>query len=155
MENNDILSEYLKKFKEKPPLIIEFPYENEQYGIIMEWAIDKNEKLTYKKVSELIDKLNIETGVVFDNKKENEEENKKDMADIKKIKNLLKKYGASDYEIENFIEELEADDFNPYSKDVISKLRETPEGKAIIRDMPKTDKQELIKKIKEHLGNND
>ena len=113
LDNTAILDEYLKKFKEEPPFIIEFPYENKQYGIIMEWAIYKNEKLTFKKVSELMHKLNIETGVVFNNKKENEEENKKDMVDSKKIRALLKKYGASDYEIENFMDELE-EDFNPY-----------------------------------------
>ena len=71
------------------------------------------------------------------------------MADNKKIRALLKKYGASDYEIENFMDELEEEDFSPYSQEVISKLRETDEGKAIIRDMPKMDKQELIAKIKE------
>ena len=32
------------------------------------------------------------------------EDNKKDMADSKKIRSLLKKYGASDYEIENFMD---------------------------------------------------
>lgn len=80
---------------------------------------------------------------------EKQEEGKKDMADSKKIRALLKKYGASDYEIENFMDELEEEDFSPYSQEVISKLRETDEGKAIIRDMPKMDKQELIAKIKE------
>lgn len=82
-------------------------------------------------------------------KKDKQEEGKKDMADSKKIRALLKKYGASDYEIENFMDELEEEDFSPYSQEVISKLRETDEGKAIIRDMPKMDKQELIAKIKE------
>lgn len=77
------------------------------------------------------------------------------MADNNKIKNLLKKYGASDYEIENFMDELEDDDFNPYSKEVITKLKETPEGRAIIKDMPKTDKAELMRKIKEHLEKKD
>lgn len=77
------------------------------------------------------------------------------MADSKKIKTLLKKYGASDYEIENFMDELEEEDFSPYSQEVITKLKETPEGRAIIKDMPKTDKAELMRKIKEHLEKKD
>ena len=75
------------------------------------------------------------------------------MADSKKIKALLKKYGASDYEIENFMDELEEEDFSPYSKEIIDKLKETEEGKKIIKDMPKMEKQELIAKIKDVLNN--
>lgn len=71
------------------------------------------------------------------------------MANNEKIKELLKKHGFKKFEIENFMDELEEEDFSPYSKEIIDKLKETDEGKAIIRDMPKMDKQELIAKIKQ------
>jgi len=127
------------------------PIDNEELKEI--WTFNEDEQYL-KENKRKLDKIT-KNLIDVETNNSKQEEGEKDMADSKKIRALLKKYGASDYEIENFMDELEEDNFNPYSKDVISKLRETPEGKAIIRDMPKTDKQELIKKIKEHLGKND
>ena len=75
--------------------------------------------------------------------------------DRTKLKELLQKYGVNKNEIENFMDELDQEDFSPYSQEVITKLKETPEGRAIIKDMPKTDKAELMRKIKEHLEKKD
>lgn len=148
------LDEYIEKYREYPPLITELPYNSDGYKIMIEYSLRKNEKLTEEKVSELIKKFNIEYGIVNETKpKQDKKESKNDMADSKKIRNLLKKYGASDYEIENFMDELEQEDFSPYSKEVIDKLKTTPEGRAIIRDMPKMKKEELISKIKGVLSN--
>lgn len=111
------------------------------------WNIDKDKQY----LKEIEPKLKTMENGNKDKKPKQEDK----MADTKKLRYLLKKYGASDYEIENFIEDYEADEeeFSPYSKEIIDRLKQTDAGKQIIKDMPKTKKDELIKKIKEHFNN--
>ena len=95
---------------------------------------------------------------VADTKEENEDN---DM-EANKIRNLLKRYGADDKEIENFMtdlyeakdenEDAEEDDFNYLDSDTMSKLKLTEEGKDLIMNAPKMAKDELKKAIKEYLS---
>lgn len=147
------LDEYIEKYGEHPPLITELPYGSDGYKIMIEYSLRKNIKLTEEKISELIKKFNIKYGVIDTEPKQNKKENTNEMEDRTKIRALLKKYGASNYEIENFMSDLDSEDFSPYSKEIIDKLKTTQEGRAIIRDMPKMKKDELISKIKEVLSN--
>ena len=94
-----ILERYVKQFGEFPPRIIEFPYSNEQYQQLIEQAIQNKEKITEESISNFIEKNNIKYGVV------NEQDGDNDM-DQQKIRKLLKRYGAEEQEIENFIQDL-------------------------------------------------
>lgn len=79
-----------------------------------------------------------------------------------KIRALLKRYGAVDEEIENFMndladfkEEIKEDDeeeFSPYSSDIMAKLRETEEGKDILMKAPKMQRNEFINAVKDYLA---
>lgn len=81
--------------------------------------------------------------------------------DAKKIRTLLKRYGAEDTEIENFMEDLENlkdeieedDDFNYLDNDTMEKLKATEEGKDLIMNAPKMAKEELKAAIKKYLSN--
>lgn len=58
------LVEYVRKFGDVPPAIVELPYESAGYQIMIEYALRNNEKLTLKKVGELIEEFRIRFGVV-------------------------------------------------------------------------------------------
>lgn len=81
--------------------------------------------------------------------------------EAEKIRNLLKRYGAVDEEIENFMTDLyeakdemkdEEEDFNYLDGDTMSKLKATKEGQDLIINAPKMAKDELKKAIKEYLS---
>lgn len=78
-----------------------------------------------------------------------------------KIRNLLKRYGAEDNEIENFMTDLyetkdemkdEEEDFNYLDGDTMTKLKATEEGKDLIMNAPKMAKDELKKAIMDYLS---
>lgn len=74
-----------------------------------------------------------------------------------KIRNLLKKYGAADSEIENFMNDLmevkeDIDDFNYLDADTMGKLKSSDEGKRLIMNAPKMQKEELKKAVTELLN---
>lgn len=78
-----------------------------------------------------------------------------------KIRSLLKRYGAEDSEIENFMRDLadykddaedEEDDFNYLDEDTMTKLKATEEGKDLIMNAPKMAKDELKKAIMDYLS---
>lgn len=91
---------------------------------------------------------------------ENQEGENTEM-DANKIRTLLKRYGAEDNEIENFMEDLENlkdeieedDDFNYLDNDTMEKLKATEEGKDLIINAPKMAKEELKAAIKKYLSN--
>lgn len=93
---------------------------------------------------------------VADTKDENEDAEMED----KKIRTLLKRYGADDREIDNFMEDLvnykqeseEDEDFNYLDGDTMSKLKATEEGKDLIMNAPKMAKDELKKAIQDYLS---
>ena len=88
------------------------------------------------------------------------EESEDNEMDENKIRVLLKRYGAEDSEIENFMEDLanykedatdEEDDFNYLDDETMTKLKATEEGKDLIMNAPKMAKDELKKAIMEYL----
>lgn len=93
---------------------------------------------------------------VADTKDENEDAEMEE----KKIRTLLKRYGADDREIDNFMEDLvnykqeseEDEDFNYLDGDTMSKLKATEEGKDLIMNAPKMAKDELKKAIQDYLS---
>ena len=97
MENR--LDEYVKLFKEYPPLVMEFPYENEDYQKMIEWSLINEKKLTDELVEKFIDEWGIETGVVRTNQGETDMEKEK-------IENLLLKYGAPKDVVKDFMDDL-------------------------------------------------
>ena len=81
--------------------------------------------------------------------------------EAEKIRNLLKRYGAVDEEIENFMTDLyetkdemkdDEEDFNYLDGDTMSKLKATKEGQDLIINAPKMAKDELKKAIKDYLS---
>ena len=116
--------------------------------------------------SEVVPPFTDNTGEKSIWKKEVEEEkpneNEDNDMEANKIRNLLKRYGADDKEIENFMtdlyeakdenEDAEEDDFNYLDSDTMSKLKLTEEGKDLIMNAPKMAKDELKKTIKEYLA---
>lgn len=92
----------------------------------------------------------------FEDAKENEDAEMEE----KKIRTLLKRYGADDREIDNFMEDLvnykqeseEDEDFNYLDGDTMSKLKATEEGKDLIMNAPKMAKDELKKAIQDYLS---
>ena len=91
---------------------------------------------------------------------EKEQENEGNDMEEQKIRSLLKRYGAVDEEIENFMQDLadykedaeEDDDFNYLDGDTMTKLKATEEGKDLIMNAPKMAKDELKKAIMEYLS---
>lgn len=81
-----------------------------------------------------------------------------------KIRTMLKRYGASDNEIENFMEDLanykedvqedaeEEEEFSPYASDVVAKLKETDEGKELLMNAPKMEREKFIQAVKDYLA---
>lgn len=103
-------------------------------------------------------------GYNFDDYYISEEQKNKGDNKMEKIKSLLKKYGASDNEINNFIndlqdlkedidtsEETEEKEFNYLDKETMEKLKSTDKGKDLILKAPTMDKKELRKAIKDYL----
>ena len=81
--------------------------------------------------------------------------------EAEKIRNLLKRYGAKDEEIENFMTDLyetkdemkdDEEDFNYLDGDTMAKLKATKEGQDLIINAPKMAKDELKKAIKDYLS---
>lgn len=100
-----------------------------------------------------------------ENSLENEETPKTESEDTnmeaEKIRNLLKRYGARDEEIENFMTDLyetkdemkdDEEDFNYLDGDTMTKLKATKEGQDLIINAPKMAKDELKKAIKDYLS---
>lgn len=91
---------------------------------------------------------------------EKEQENEGNDMEEQKIRSLLKRYGAVDEEIENFMQDLadykedaeEDDDFNYLDDDTMTKLKATEEGKDLIMNAPKMAKEELKKAIMDYLS---
>lgn len=94
--------------------------------------------------------------------------NKGENEKMEKIRKLLKEYGASEEEINNFVADLEnikekidnikkvedtdnEEDFNYLDKDTLSKLKSSSKGKDLIIKAPSMDKKELQKKIRDLL----
>lgn len=92
---------------------------------------------------------------------EKEQEKEGNDMEENKIRSLLKRYGAVDEEIENFMQDLadykedaeeDEEDFNYLDGDTMTKLKATEEGKDLILNAPKMAKEELKKAIMDYLS---
>ena len=154
---NRELQEYFEKFDEIPFLPMMASYEDDIYQYLLSIALLRGTPLTEEEINNAYEN---KVDVVKEEEKPNENEDN-DM-EANKIRNLLKRYGADDKEIENFMtdlyeakdenEDAEEDDFNYLDSDTMSKLKLTEEGKDLIMNAPKMAKDELKKAIKEYLA---
>lgn len=119
-------------------------------------AIERGKPLTDEEIDNAYkDKIDVVK------EQENNQEGEDTDMDASKIRTLLKRYGAEDTEIENFMEDLENlkdeieedDDFNYLDNDTMEKLKATEEGKDLIMNAPKMAKEELKAAIKKYLSN--
>ena len=156
MENRE-LKNYVEKFGDFPFVPMMASYEDDIYQYLLSMALLRGTPLTEEEINNAYEN---KVDVVKEEEKPNENEDN-DM-EANKIRNLLKRYGADDKEIENFMtdlyeakdenEDAEEDDFNYLDSDTMSKLKLTEEGKDLIMNAPKMAKDELKKAIMEYLS---
>lgn len=155
MENNE-LKEYFDKFDELPYLPMMASYNDDIYQYLLSMALLRGTPLTEEEINKAYDN---KVDVVKEENPKTESEDT-DM-EAEKIRNLLKRYGAVDEEIENFMTDLyetkdemkdDEEDFNYLDGDTMAKLKATKEGQDLIINAPKMAKDELKKAIKEYLS---
>lgn len=160
MENFE-LREYINKFGDYPFLPMMASYDDDIYQYLLSMAILREKPLTEQEINEAYkNKVDI---VEEETTKPNEEKGENEMEE-KKIRDLLKRYGAEDNEIENFMadlkdtkeeikEEIEEDDDYVLSPKNLEVLKATEEGKDLIMRAPEMTKEELKKAIYDFLNN--
>lgn len=154
MENNE-LKEYFDKFDELPYLPMMASYNDDIYQYLLSMALLRGKPLTEEEINKAYDN---KVDVVKEETSKDENEDAE--MEEKKIRTLLKRYGADDREIDNFMEDLvnykqeseEDEDFNYLDGDTMSKLKATEEGKDLIMNAPKMAKDELKKAIQDYLS---
>jgi len=157
MKEEEIIKEYLEKFKKMPPNDEVISFYDDFYQDLMKKAIEKNEEITPEILEKAIGNK------PYDNKQEDtkEKEEENDMEEAK-IRRLLKEYGAEDKEIENFMEDLkntkeeieekeEDEEEFVLSPKNLEVLKATEEGKDLIMKAPEMTKEELKKAVYEFL----
>ena len=153
MENRE-LNNYVDKFGDFPYLPMMASYEDDIYQYLLSMALLRGTPLTEEEIEK-------EYHNKIDLVREDAEESEDNEMDEKKIRTLLKRYGAEDVEIDNFMEDLanykedatdEEDDFNYLDDETMTKLKATEEGKDLIMNAPKMAKDELKKAIMEYLS---
>lgn len=150
MENRE-LNNYVEKFGDFPYLPMMASYDDDIYQYLLSMAILREKPLTEQEINEAYENK-VDLVENTDNEGNDMEENK--------IRSLLKRYGAVDEEIENFMQDLadykeeaeEDDDFNYLDGDTMTKLKATEEGKDLILNAPKMAKDELKKAIMDYLS---
>lgn len=154
MENNE-LKEYFDKFDELPYLPMMASYNDDIYQYLLSMALLRGKPLTEEEINKAYDNK-----VDLVKEETSKDENEDAEMEEKKIRTLLKRYGADDREIDNFMEDLvnykqeseEDEDFNYLDGDTMSKLKATEEGKDLIMNAPKMAKDELKKAIQDYLS---
>lgn len=154
MENNE-LKEYFDKFDELPYLPMMASYNDDIYQYLLSMALLRGTPLTEEEINKAYDNK-----VDLVKEETPKDENEDAEMEEKKIRTLLKRYGADDREIDNFMEDLvnykqeseEDEDFNYLDGDTMSKLKATEEGKDLIMNAPKMAKDELKKAIQDYLS---
>ena len=119
MENNK-LQEYEKHFGKRPPLIMEFPYENEDYQKLMEKALILNEEITEDSISDYIKENNIEYGIVGGREDLHEEETPQEFTLSKETIELLKTLPNGKELLIN-APSMSVDEFKEKAKEIINK----------------------------------
>lgn len=153
MDANKIIQEYLIKFEEMPPMDAVISYEDDLYLNLMQEALKTGNPITPEMLENAIG------NEPYDYVNEEGE----DKMEEQKIRTMLKRYGAVDEEIENFMQDLanfkeeaqedeDEEEFSPYSSDVTARLRETEEGKKILMNAPKMEREAFIKAVKDYLA---
>lgn len=164
-DKNIFLKSYVDKFGFPNALPMATNYDDEVFEKLMAKALQRNKPLTNEEIYE-----------AFKNKKYDLVGGNNDMEETK-IRKLLKKYGAEDTEIENFMQDLadfkedeehdldidknenqadtEVEDDEEYllNADNRDKLKLTKEGTDLIINAPKMAKEELAEAIKKLLNN--
>ena len=155
MENRE-LKNYVEKFGDFPFIPMMASYEDDIYQYLLSMALLRGTPLTDEEINDAYEN---KVDVVKEEEKPKESEDNE--MDEKKIRTLLKRYGAEDVEIDNFMEDLanykedatdEEDDFNYLDDETMTKLKATEEGKDLIMNAPKMAKDELKKAIMEYLS---
>ena len=154
MENNE-LKEYFDKFDELPYLPMMASYNDDIYQYLLSMALLRGKPLTEDEINKAYDNK-----VDLVKEETSKDENEDAEMEEKRIRTLLKRYGADDREIDNFMEDLvnykqeseEDEDFNYLDGDTMSKLKATEEGKDLIMNAPKMAKDELKKAIQDYLS---
>lgn len=157
MEKDYFIQKYFDVFGEMPQYIPTMASLNDDiFTYLMIEAIERGKPLTDEEIDNAYkDKIDVVK------EQENNQEGEDTEMDANKIRTLLKRYGAEDTEIENFMEDLENlkdeieedDDFNYLDNDTMEKLKATEEGKDLIMNAPKMAKEELKVAIKKYLSN--
>ena len=156
MENIE-LKDYFDKFNDFPYLPMMASYDDDIYQCLLTMALLRGTPLTEEEINNAYEN---KVDIV---KEEETTENEDNDMEENKIRNLLKRYGASDIEIENFMtdlyetkdeikDDMEDDDFNYLDGDTMAKLKATKEGQDLIIKAPKMAKDELKKAIMEYLS---
>lgn len=147
-----LMNEYIEKFGDLPPLITTKHYEDDFYQGLYKKALECGKPITVDELDKALE--NEEYDIDFNSFEEREND-----MELNKIKKLLKEYGASEKEIDNFIKDLQEtkeeiedeDDFNYFDSDTMTKLKATDKGKDLIMKAPTMKKEELKKLISEYL----
>lgn len=154
MENTELRA-YYDKFDEFPYLPMMASYNDDIYQYLLSMALLRGTPLTEEEINKAYDNK-----IDLVKEETSKDENEDAEMEEKKIRTLLKRYGADDREIDNFMEDLvnykqeseEDEDFNYLDGDTMSKLKATEEGKDLIMNAPKMAKDELKKAIMEYLS---
>ena len=159
MSEEEVIRTYLEKFGKLPPNDAVISYDDELYQELMKKALETGKEITPETLEKAIGNKPYDY-VSEENEEENTNNEDTDM-EAEKIRNLLKRYGAVDEEIENFMTDLyetkdemkdDEEDFNYLDGDTMAKLKATKEGQDLIINAPKMAKDELKKAIKDYLS---
>lgn len=172
MENTE-LKAYFEKFNGFPYLPIMASYDDDTYQYLLTMAILREQPLTEEEVEEAYNgKIDLVEENTDKEKGDADVDTNMDDKAQKKIRVLLKRYGADGKEIENFMRDLlefkeaseedkvksdekeieDEEDFNYLDEETIAKLKATEDGKDLIMNAPKMAKDELKKAIMEYLS---
>lgn len=159
MSEEEVIRTYLEKFGKLPPNDAVISYDDELYQELMKKALETGKEITPETLEQAIGNEPYDYVDKENEEVENTDNEGNDMEE-NKIRSLLKRYGAVDEEIENFMQDLadykeeaeEDDDFNYLDGDTMTKLKATEEGKDLILNAPKMAKDELKKAIMDYLS---
>ena len=148
-----LMNDYIEKFGELPPLVATKHYEDDFYQELYKKALERGNRMTGEDRDKALE--NEEYDIDFKSFEKGDDD-----MELNKIKKLLKTYGASDNEINNFISDLQEDkeeieedeDFNYLDSETMNKLKADDKGKDIIMNAPTMKREELKKLVKEYLS---
>lgn len=140
--DNIILKQYFEMFDELPPISNTLDYNDDFYEDLMLKAIKEGKPITNEELENALEKIETDTTI--------NESGEEEMPDEKRIRELLKRYGAEDNEIENFMQDLaetkeDIKDLEDARKDEVEGAKEYQEMKEENSDNSFDDELEDIK----------